>query len=111
MPLAPYKKHIVIVGFQTTYYFELFVKHVLVPQHCPLSLYTELKGPLIEKLSFYFLRQAAWPLDDFQGPFNLHGHNSWFACKAALRSTIYGNQCGTPILLKVHISMCTFWGN
>ena len=44
-----------------------------VLQHGPLSRKTKFEGPWIGFLVF-----TVWPLDDFQGPLDFHGHGSWF---------------------------------
>jgi hypothetical protein len=47
-------------GSRTTYYFGLFIKYVMVPQHEPLSVYLELEGLSITKLDSYFPRYILW---------------------------------------------------
>ena len=49
-----------MVGSSTTYYFELSMFYVAIPQHNPLSLYTQLVGPSIANLDFHFPWYNLW---------------------------------------------------
>ena len=46
----------------------------MIPQHTSLALYTELEGPAIGEIGV--IHPMVWPLDGFQGPLDIHGHNS-----------------------------------
>ena len=63
--------------------FWIVSNYVVVPQHGPLPLYSKLEGPIDCKLNFLIFFMV-WPLDNFQGALDFHGHNTWFMRKAAL---------------------------
>ena len=58
--------------------FGTYVECFVVPQHGPGLLNTKLEGPSNTKLNFISTVQ---PLDDIQGPLEIHGHKSWSVSK------------------------------
>ena len=72
-----------MVGSWTTYYFGLSVIMLLFLNMVHFHFTVSLKGPLIANSIFKFFFMV-WPLDNFQGALDFHGHNTWFMRKAAL---------------------------